>query len=135
MQCLLIVKESDAGKSAVWSDGAMLAGLVHVHEAMQRAGVLLRVEGLHDCGEGVRVQYAGDTQSITHHPFEDHACITGFWLIQVNSFEEAVAWARRVPLVDGEIEVRQAAYQILQTDYESAFPSEGTRESAVLVGR
>jgi hypothetical protein len=118
------------------SDSSMLAGLVHVHEAMQRAGVLLAVEGLHESAEGVRVRYTGHKKSIIHGPFEDGAaCISGFWVIQVNSIGDAVEWARRVPLVDGEVEVRQAAYQILRTDHESATPSECESESAVLVCR
>jgi hypothetical protein len=103
---------------------------------MRRAGVLLSVEGLHDPAERVRVQYAGHEQSIARGPFEgEKAGVSGFWLIQVNSIEEALEWARRVPLVDGEIEVRQAAFQVLQTDLASAIPSECENESAALVCR
>jgi hypothetical protein len=41
-------------------------------------------------------------------PFtETKELIAGFWLIQVASKDEAIAWARRVPFDDGEIEIRQ----------------------------
>ena len=41
-------------------------------------------------------------------PFtEAKELIAGFWLIQAKNKEEAIEWARRVPFVDGEIEVRQ----------------------------
>jgi hypothetical protein len=130
---MLIVKERGTGQSAMLSDGSGLAGLVYAHEAMRRAGVLLGVEGLHDRVEGVRIQYAGHTPSIARGPFEDgDAGISGFWLIEVTSIEEAVEWARMVPLVDGEIEVRQAAVQILQTDPESLNAAESERESVAV---
>jgi len=33
--------------------------------------------------------------------------IAGYWIIQVKSRDEAIEWARRVPFVDGEVELRQ----------------------------
>ena len=41
-------------------------------------------------------------------PFaETKELIAGFWIIDVASRDEAIEWARRVPFVDGEIELRQ----------------------------
>jgi len=39
--------------------------------------------------------------------------IVGFWIIEVSSREHAVDWACRVPLVDGQVELREALFQIL----------------------
>jgi hypothetical protein len=134
MKFMLIVKESDADKHAMLSDRSTLAGLVHAHEAMRSAGVLLSVEGLHESAEAVRVRHAGHKQYTTRGPSKDgDAGISGFWLIQVNSMDEAVEWARKVPLVDGEIEVRQAAFQILETGDGSPIPVEREHEAAALV--
>ena len=45
---------------------------------------------------------------MTDGPFtEAKELIAGFWIIDVKSKDEAIEWARRVPFVDGEVEVRQ----------------------------
>lgn len=45
---------------------------------------------------------------MTDGPFtEAKELIAGFWLIQVNSMEEAIEWAKRAPFDEGEIEIRQ----------------------------
>lgn len=46
--------------------------------------------------------------TVTDGPFtETKELVAGFWLIQARSKAEAIEWARRVPFVDGQIEVRQ----------------------------
>jgi hypothetical protein len=110
MRVLLLVNEPDDMPSADMN----LAELVAFHELMRRAGVLVSVEGLHHSSEAMQVRYAAEGRTVTSGPGDRAGgCLAGFWLIQVNSIEEAVAWARRVPLAAGAIEVRQAAFQLL----------------------
>jgi hypothetical protein len=79
---------------------------------MANAGVLLGGEGLHPSSKGSRVKFSGGKPSVVDGPFaESKELIAGYSLIQVNSLEEAVAWAKRWPPLDAngelELEVRQ----------------------------
>lgn len=70
--------------------------------------MLLAAEGLHASSKGARVRFSGAKPTVTDGPFtESKELIAGFWLIQANSKEEAIEWAKRVPFEEGEIEIRQ----------------------------
>jgi hypothetical protein len=76
-----------------------------------RAGVLLAGEGLQPSSRGVRVRYSGSERTVIDGPFtEAKELVAGFWLWQVRSLDEAIAWARRcpnpMPGSEGEIEIR-----------------------------
>ena len=71
---------------------------------MRKAGVLLLAEGLHPSSKATRIKMTGGTREFTDGPFtEVKEMIAGFWLIQVKSREEALEWASRCPLAEGEI--------------------------------
>jgi hypothetical protein len=78
-------------------------------EEMRKAGVLLSEEGLHPTSRGARVRVSGGKRIVTDGPFiETKEAIAGFWIIKVNSKEEAIEWAVRCPLPEcGVIEIRQ----------------------------
>jgi len=71
--------------------------------------VLLGLDGLHPPIKGKRVKFAGGKPRVTDGPFtESKELVGGYWMIQVKSKEEAVEWAKRAPMQDGDIiEVRQ----------------------------
>ena len=78
------------------------------NDELIKAGVLLAGEGLHPTSEGARVEYAGDERTITDGPFtETKELVAGFWIIQAATKEEALEWARRIPLTTGRVEVRR----------------------------
>ena len=79
------------------------------NEEMKKAGVMLAAEGLHATSRGFRIKVSGGKKIVTDGPFtETKEVIAGFWLIQVQSKEEALEWAKRCPLPEnGLIEVRQ----------------------------
>jgi hypothetical protein len=71
---------------------------------MRKAGVLLLAEGLHPSSKATRIKMSGGTREFTDGPFtQAKETIAGFWLIQVKSREEALEWASRCPLAEGEI--------------------------------
>jgi hypothetical protein len=60
-------------------------------------------------------------------PFvEEKNHIAGFWLIRVNSLNEAIEWAKRIPVVRGEVEVRQTALQLLALQQRVAVADRGS---------
>lgn len=90
-------------------DAKVVAAMMKYNEALQKAGVLLALDGLHPPSMGARVTFAGGKPTVTDGPFiEAKEVIGGYWMIQVNSKEEAVEWASRCPASDNEvIELRQ----------------------------
>jgi hypothetical protein len=96
---------------ADWAPSAEDVGAMSKYnEELAQAGVLLALDGLHPSSEGARVSYdAGGGPTITDGPFaEAKELVGGYWLIQAKSKEEAVEWASRCPLSEGNmIEVRR----------------------------
>ena len=78
------------------------------NDEMSKAGVLLAAEGLHPTSKGTRIRISQGKRVVTDGPFaEAKEVIAGFWMIQVKSREEAIAWASRCPLPEsGVIEIR-----------------------------
>ena len=89
----------------------LIAAMAMYHEELAKAGALLDASGLQPRSMGWRIQYSGGKRTVIDGPFaETKELIAGYTLIQVESREEAVAWASRFPnpaVADGEIEVRQ----------------------------
>jgi len=86
-----------------------IAAMRKYNEALQKAGVLLALDGLHPPSMGARVSFPQGKPVVTDGPFtEAKEAIGGYWMIQVKSKEEAIEWARRCPgSENGVIEIRQ----------------------------
>jgi len=108
MRFMMIVKADKDSEAGKLPDEKMLGDMAKFNEEMAKSGVMLAAEGLQASSKGARVRFSGGKPTVTDGPFtEAKELIAGFWLIQVKSKDEAVAWARRVPFVDGEVEIRQ----------------------------
>jgi hypothetical protein len=108
MRFMLIVKSDERSEAGVMPTEKELADMGRFNDEMVRAGVMLAGEGLQPTSKGARVVFTGGKPRVIDGPFtEAKEIVGGFWLIQAKSREEAVEWARRVPFVDGEIEIRQ----------------------------
>jgi hypothetical protein len=86
-----------------------VAEMMKYNESLQQAGVLLALDGLHPPSMGARVSFRGGRPHVTDGPFaEAKEVVGGYWMIDVKSREEAIAWATRCPASENEvIEVRQ----------------------------
>jgi hypothetical protein len=108
MRFMLIVKADHRSEAGVLPTEKELADMGRFNEEMVKSGVMLAGEGLQASSKGARVTFKAGKPVVTDGPFtEAKELIAGFWLIQAKNKQEAVEWARRVPFVDGEIEVRQ----------------------------
>jgi hypothetical protein len=91
-------------------DRKAIETMVKYNEELQKAGVLLALDGLHPPSMGgARVSFSGGKPRVTDGPFaEAKEVLGGYWMIQVKSREEAIEWATRCPASENEtIEVRQ----------------------------
>jgi hypothetical protein len=91
------------------------------NDELIKAGVLLAGEGLHPSSEGARIEYSGDDRVVTDGPFtETKELIAGFWIIQAATTEEALEWARRIPLSSGRVEVRRV-FDVSEFDQDNEY--------------
>lgn len=90
-------------------DAEAVAKMMPFNKALQQAGVLLALDGLHPPSAGVRVSAVNGKVKTIDGPFaETREVVGGYWMIDVASRDEAIAWASRCPLADGDtIEIRQ----------------------------
>lgn len=86
-----------------------VATMMKFNEQLAEAGVLLALDGLHGTAKGARVEFHGGKPSVTDGPFaETRELVGGYWMWNVNSKDDAIAWAKRCPASDGDVlEIRQ----------------------------
>jgi hypothetical protein len=106
---LMMPKGYENAAPGTMPDPQAVAAMMKFNESLQKAGVLLALDGLHPPSAGARVSFAGGKPKVTDGPFiEAKEVIGGYWMIQVKSKEEAIEWASRCPASENEvIEIRQ----------------------------
>ena len=106
---LMIPKGYEKAAADTMPDAKAVSAMMKYNESLQKAGVLLALDGLHPPSMGVRVSFPGGKPKAVDGPFaEAKEVVGGYWMIQVKSKEEAVEWAKRCPGSENEvIEVRQ----------------------------
>jgi len=113
---MLIMRSSDEAEAAFQeadiSFEQMIETMGRFNEEMITAGVLVAAEGLDDASEGVVVDYSTQPPVVTDGPYgETKELVGGFWIVDVASKEEAVEWAKRVPMAGPGVktEIRRIA--------------------------
>jgi hypothetical protein len=106
---LMIPKGYESAKPGTMPEAKAVESMMKFNEALQKAGVLLALDGLHPPSMGARVTFPGGKPKVTDGPFsEAKEVLGGYWMIQVKSREEAIEWAKRCPASENEtIEIRQ----------------------------
>lgn len=109
MRFMVIVKADQNSEAGVMPSTELLTAMGKFNEQMVKAGVLLAGEGLHPSSKGARIKYSGKERTVTPGPFSATGdLVSGFWLIQVKSRDEAIEWMKRAPFDGGaEVELRQ----------------------------
>lgn len=106
---LMIPKGYENAAPGTMPDAKAVEAMMQYNKSLQEAGVLLSLDGLHPPSAGARVTFSNGKPTVTNGPFPDtKETLGGYWMIQVKSKEEAIAWASRCPASDDEtIEIRQ----------------------------
>ena len=113
MRYMIMVRANKDTEASVLPTEELIAPMAQFHEELVKAGVLLDASGMQPSSKGFRIKYSGGKRSVVDGPFtEAKELIAGYTLIQVQSREKALEWAKRFPApfgegADGEIEVRQ----------------------------
>ncbi|MFD6397136.1 YciI family protein [Nocardia sp. NPDC060249] len=102
MKFMLIMRATDEA----WAAAAdidfneMLETMGKFNDELISAGVLVAAEGLDDAAQGVVVDYSSETPVVTDGPYgETKELFGGFYILNVASKEEAIEWAKRMPVV------------------------------------
>jgi len=110
MRVMVMVKATADSEAGIMPGEQLLAEMGAFNEELVKAGVMLAGEGLHPSAKGARVRFSGASRTVIDGPFaETKELVAGFWLWQVRSMDEAIAWVKRCPnpmLSDSEIEIR-----------------------------
>jgi hypothetical protein len=127
---LMIPKGYEAAAPGTMPDPERVAAMMRYNEALQKAGVLLALDGLHPPSMGARVTFSGGKPTVVDGPFtEAKEIVGGYWMIQVRSREEAIEWARRCPGSDNEV------VEVRQVQEMSDFPDDVRKEITVELGK
>lgn len=126
MRFMIIRKADKDTEASVMPSEQLLADMLKYHEDLAAAGVLVAGDGLHPSAKGARIKFSGGRPTVIDGPFaEAKELIAGFTMIQVKSREEAIAWVRRWPALDGGGEVELELRQVFEAeDFGAEFTPE-----------
>lgn len=126
MRVLVIVKASKNSEAGVMPDHKLLMDMLAFNEALVNAGVMVSGDGLHPSSKGVRVHFTDAGQTVIPGPFGNtQELVGGFWIWEVASMEDALAWARRCPHpMPGEEAVLELRPIIMAEDFGEAMTPE-----------
>jgi hypothetical protein len=118
MRVMMMIK-GDPEPGAAPSE-ELLDAMGRYNDELKKAGVLIDLAGLLPSAEGRRVKFSGGNRAVIDGPFpESKQLVAGYWILQVQSMDEAVEWAERAPFealariypgeygATGEIEIRR----------------------------
>jgi hypothetical protein len=95
---MVIVKANKDSEAGVMPSEAALTAMGKFNEELVSAGIMLAGDGLHPSSKAKRIRFSGKDRTVVDGPFaETKELVAGFWIWQVKSMDEAVAWAKRVP--------------------------------------
>ena len=110
MRFMMFIYPNERAEAGELPTADEVSAMMRYNEELVKAGKLLAGEGLQPTSKGARVRFSGGKPSVTDGPFtETKEVLGGYWLILVDSKEEAIEWAKRVPLMDDSafLELRQ----------------------------
>ena len=123
MRFMVIVKATEESERGEMPSTDMLEAMGAYNEELVKAGVLLDGDGLRPSSYGARVRFDKDgNPTVLDGPFtETKELVSGYWVFEVSSREEAVEWAKKAPFRGGELEIRPFS---VAEDFGEAFTAE-----------
>src|SRR5262245_6605275 len=98
MRVLVMVKATKDSEAGVMPSEKLLTEMGRFNEELVKAGIMLAGEGLHPSKKGKRIRFNGPARTVIDGPFsETKELVAGYWLWQVRSMDEAVAWVKKWP--------------------------------------
>jgi hypothetical protein len=99
MRVMVIVKGTPTSEKGVMPSAELLATMGKFNQELIAAGIMQDGAGLKPTAKGARVTFSGANRSVSYGPFDEKASslISGYWIWNVKSLEEAIEWVKRCP--------------------------------------
>jgi hypothetical protein len=95
MVLVLATEDSEAGRMPTEE---LLTAMMKYNEELVAAGIMQAGDGLQPTSKGARVHFDGKERRVERGPFKlDDSLLAGYWLWEVKSLEDAIAWVKRCP--------------------------------------
>jgi uncharacterized protein YndB with AHSA1/START domain len=131
MKVMVLVKASKDSEAGKMPTQELLTEMGKFNEELVKAGIMLAGEGLHPSSKGVRVRFSGKNRMVIDGPFaETKELVAGYWIWQVKSMDEAIAWLKRCPCPmpeESDVEIRPI---FSPEDFGAAFTPELQEQEA-----
>lgn len=130
MRFMMMIKSDQETESNAPPTEEMFAAMADYNEEMARAGVLISGEGLHPSSEGVRLHFKDGKYTRIDGPFPDpRSLLAGYWLIEVDSLEDAIQWALRSPLYTRKFSTSSPSGGEVELELRQIFETEEFEEA------
>jgi hypothetical protein len=107
---MVFVKASADSENGAMPTAELIDAMGKFNQKLIKAGIMQGGGGLRPTSHGKSVRFSGSQRTVIDGPFHPvHEQVSGYWIWQVKSMDEAIEWVRRCPnpmLVDSEIEIR-----------------------------
>ncbi len=136
MRVMVIVKANAETEAGVMPTEQLLTDMGKFNEELVNAGIMLAGDGLHPSARGARVRFSGTTRTVIDGPFsETKELIAGYWIWQVKSMDEAIAWVKRCPNPTGADSVIEIRPVFESEDFGAEFTPELRAQEARLMAK
>jgi len=104
----VLVKASPESEAGVMPSQQELEDMGAFNQELVAAGAMRAGEGLHPSSKGALVTFDRGAPTVVDGPFvEAKELVAGFWILELDSLEDATDWIKRAPFVDADIEIRR----------------------------
>jgi hypothetical protein len=125
MKFIVFVKATAESEAGIMPSEQLLTDMGKFNQEMVDAGIMLDGDGLKPSSAGARIRFSGPERTVTLGPFaETNELVAGYWVIDVPSLDDAIAWMKRCPNPmsdDSELEIRP---YVEMSDFGEAFTQE-----------
>lgn len=131
MRVMVFVPGNPESEAGVMPSTELVEAMTQFNEELVKAGVMLDGQGLAPTSKAKRVRFEGNRQTVIDGPFaESKELVAGYWIWQVKSMDEAVAWIKRAPF-DGGVEITLRPILELEDMAEALTDEQRAREEAI----
>ena len=140
MKVMVIVKATTSSETGTLPDKELLTAMGEYNQALIDAGIMKSGDGLRPSSEGYRIRFSKTDRTVTKGPFaETNELIAGYWVWEIDSMDEAIAWVKKCPnpmLEESDIEIRpfyeMADFAEIDNDGEIAEQEKRQQQSIVM---
>ena len=97
MKFMILLQGNADTEAGVMPSTELLTAMGAYNEALADAGVIKAGEGLQPTAKGARVYFDGEGRTAKKGPFPTDRLVSGFWIWECASLDEAIAWALKSP--------------------------------------